>query len=75
MKACCIGMQAVAVWRALDRGDARPCADDGKRQARQDAPAVEQHRAGAALAVVAAFLGAGKAETLAERVEQRRTPV
>ena len=41
--------------------------------ARQEliAPAVDQHRAGAALAAVAALLGAGQVEPLAQQVEQR----
>ena len=37
-----------------------------------DAPAVDQHGAGAALAVVAALLGAGQAQPLAQHVEQGR---
>ena len=36
------------------------------------APAVDQHRAGAALAVIAALLGAGQVEMVAQRVEQGR---
>jgi hypothetical protein len=43
----------------------------GQRQAGVDALAVEQHRAGAALAMVAALLGAGQVQVLAQRVEQR----
>ena len=53
----------VVISLALGRGR--------KRQAGQHAPSVDQHGAGAALAVVAAFLGAGQAEMLAQRVEQR----
>ena len=48
---------------------------DRKRQAGEHAPAVDQHRAGAALAVVAALLRAGEAEVLAQRIEQRRARV
>ena len=48
---------------------------DGQRQAGQRPPAVEQHGAGTALAVVAALLRAGDAEPLAERVQQRRAGV
>jgi hypothetical protein len=44
---------------------------DGERQAGIDAPAVDDDRAGAALAVVAALLGAGQVQVLAQRVEQR----
>ena len=44
---------------------------DGERQAGIDPPPVDDHRAGAALAVVAALLGAGQVQMLAQRVEQR----
>ena len=42
-----------------------------KGEAGVDAPPVHVHRAGAALPVIAALLGAGQAEILAQRVEQR----
>ena len=45
---------------------------DGEREAGIDAPSVDQHRAGAALAVIAALLGAGEVEMIAQRVEQGR---
>ena len=38
-------------------------------QAGIDAPAIDQHRAGAALAVVAALLGASQVEMIAQRVQ------
>ena len=44
---------------------------DGEREAGIDAPAVDQDGAGAALAAVAALLGAGQVEALAQEVEQR----
>jgi hypothetical protein len=44
-------------------------------QAGIDAPAVNDHRAGAALPVVAALLRAGKLQPLAQRVEQGRARV
>ena len=44
---------------------------DRQRQAGIDPPAVDQHRAGAALAVVAALLGAGQVELVAQQVEER----
>ena len=47
----------------------------GERQAGIDPPAVDEDRAGAALAVVAALLGAGQAQVLAQRVEQRRARI
>ena len=48
---------------------------DRQREAGVRAPAVEQDRARAALPVVAALLGAGQVEVLAQQVEQRRPRV
>ena len=48
---------------------------DRQREARQYAPAIEQHRAGAALTVVATLLRSGQADMLAKRVEQRRAHI
>ena len=76
MKACCIGCSAPsAAARPSIVVTGRPCAADRQRQAGEDAPAVDEDGAGAALAVVAALLGAGQAEMLAQRVEQRRADV
>ena len=44
---------------------------DGERQAGIDPAAVDDHGAGAALALIAALLGAGEMEVLAQRVQQR----
>ena len=43
----------------------------GGRPAGEDALAVDQHRAGAALALAAAVLGAGQLQVFAQDVEQR----
>ena len=72
------GLQRVQGARraeTFDRHDLVALVHDGERQARVDAPAVDQHRAGAALPVVAALLGAGQVQVLAQRVEQRRARV
>ena len=53
-------MQLVAVRDALDGQHVGAVVADRQRQARIDAPPVDQHRAGAALAAVAALLGAGQ---------------
>ena len=63
--------RAVRLGEAFDGGDLLALDARGERQARQHAAAVDQHRAGAALAMVAALLGAGQADVLAQRVEQR----
>ena len=61
MKACCSGCSASPSRQAFDGGDRRaPSLHHRQRQAGVDAPAVDQHGAGAALAVVAALLGAGQ---------------
>ena len=64
-------MQLIAARDALDGEDVGAVVADRQRQARIDAPAVDQHRAGAALAAVASLLGAGQVEALAQQVEQR----
>ena len=63
-------MQPVAFGEAFDRQDLGAVEADGEREAGIDPPAVDEHGAGAALAAVAALLGAGQVETLAQQVEQ-----
>ena len=58
-------VEVVAVGRqAFDGDDRGVLVRDGERQAAVDPTAVEQDRAGAALAVIAALLGAGDPQTL-----------
>ena len=54
----------------FDRGHVVVLMHDRKRETGVDAPTIDNHRAGAALTVVAAFLGAGQMQMLAQRVEQ-----
>ena len=68
-------VEPVAVGEALDRQHVGAVQADGQRQAGIDAPPVDQHRAGAALAAVAALLGSGQVKTLAQQVEQRHPRV
>ena len=65
------GMQRVALRHALDGEDVRAVMADRQRQAGIDPPAVDQDRAGAALPAVAAFLGSGQVQALAQQIEQR----
>ncbi len=66
-------MQVVAIGcQPLDGDDLGVLVRDGEGQAAIHAPAVEQDGAGSALPVVAALLGAGEAEPLAQRIQQRR---
>jgi hypothetical protein len=48
---------------------------DGEGQAARDASAIEQDGAGSALPVVAALLGAGEPEPLAQRIQQCRARI
>ena len=64
-------MQLFTFREPFDRGDLVAVVHDRERQAGIHPPTVHQHRAGAALAVVAALLGAGHVQVLAQRVEQR----
>ena len=63
-------VQLAVLGESLDRDHLCAVVRDGERQAGVDAAAIEQHGAGAALAVVAALLGAGEPELLAQHVEQ-----
>ena len=65
-------MQRAVFGKPFDGGDLGAVLHDGEREAGIDAPSVDQDRAGAALAVVAAFLGAGEVEMVAQRIEQGR---
>src|SRR3989449_1641909 len=56
---------------SFDRDDRPILALEGEDQARELRPAVEQHRAGAALPQFAAVLGPGQAEVLAQDLEER----
>ena len=58
--------------KALDRGDTAALVHHGQRQTGIDAPAIDDHRACAALAVVAALLGARQAKMFTQGIEQRR---
>ncbi len=71
MKACCIGCSVPsAAARPSIVVICLPCAASRERQARQHPLTVDMHGAGAALAVVAAFLGAGQVHVLAQRVQK-----
>lgn len=61
--------------QTFDGGDGPALRRNRKRQARQLAPAVEQNRASATLAVIAAFLGTGQAQTLTQQIEEGRTNI
>jgi hypothetical protein len=54
------GMQRAVPGKSFDSRDLRAIFHDGERQAGIDSPVIDQHGAGAALPVIAAFLGAGQ---------------
>ena len=62
---------AVRSGEPLDGGDLVAVHGDREQQAAAHRPAVEQHRAGAADSVLAAHVGAGQAEVVAQRVGQQ----
>ena len=55
----------------LDRGDRIARMHHRECEAGINPRTVHQHRAGAALAMVAAFLGAGQAQMFTQRIQQR----
>jgi hypothetical protein len=68
MKAACKGCSRSPLSQALNGRDLASFHEGGEPEARFDALAIEQDRAGAALAEAPAFLRAGKVEVLAEGV-------
>jgi hypothetical protein len=64
------GVQFALVGHALDGGDLLVLRLDAQHQAGADQHAVDDDRAGAAVAGAAAFLGAGQPEAIAQAVEQ-----
>ncbi len=70
--ACCTGPERpVGVGQPLDGGDLAVDRGHREHQARPHRPAVDEHRAGAADAVLAADVGAGQAEVVAQRVGEQ----
>src|SRR6185312_9149202 len=65
------GMQVAVLGKTLDGRDVVAVGLRREHEARADERAVEQHRARAALTLFARVLGAGEAELLAQRKEQR----
>src|SRR5713101_102312 len=58
-------------FQTLDGRDLVARMHHGERQAAVDALSIDDHGAGAALSLVAALLGTGQPEMLAQRIEQR----
>src|SRR6188472_1489950 len=63
-------MQLAVRGQAFNGRDLGAVLHDGKRQARDNSPPVDENGARAALAMVAAFLGSGEIEIFAKCVEQ-----
>jgi hypothetical protein len=64
-------MQLVPARDAFDRDDVGAVVAERQSHARIDPSAVDQDRAGAALAAIASLLGSGEMETLTQEIEQR----
>src|SRR2546427_209330 len=65
------GMQPTALRHPLDRLHPAPGAREAEHQAGEHRTRIHEHRAGAALAQLAAVLRAGEAQVLAQHFEQR----
>ena len=68
-------MQCARRAQALDGGDFFAVVHQRQAEARVHAPAIDMHRAGAALTVIAAFLCAGEGDGLANTIQQRRARI
>ena len=69
-KAACIGWSSSPVGQALDGRDVGAVRLDGEHRARLDRPPIDVDGAGAALAGVAADVGAGQVEVLAQGLDE-----
>ena len=65
-------VQLAVLGQTLDRGDLGAVGLDGEDRAGLDAAAVDQHRARAALARVAADVRAGQQQLLAQEVDEEQ---
>jgi hypothetical protein len=63
-------MERFAVGQSFDGGHMLPVVGCGKRETAVDAPVIDQNGAGAALSVIAPFLGAGEPRMFTEQVEK-----
>ena len=73
--ACWIGMQAAALREALDRRHLGAGGLEREYGAALHRAAVDEHRAGAALARVAADVSAGQPQPVAQRMDEQRPPL
>src|SRR5258708_5834688 len=64
-------MKRSSLRQPFNRGDTRAILHDGQGQARKYAPAIDQHGARAALAMVTTLLRARQVEGFSQQVEQR----
>src|SRR6266516_3311793 len=65
-------VQVLTVCQPFDRHDQGVLMRDREREAAVHAPAIEQDSTGAALPMIAAFLGTSKPETFAQRIQECR---
>ena len=68
-------MKPVALCHAFDGQDVGAVVTDRQREARIDPPSIDDDRAGAALAAVAALLGSGQMQAFAKKIEQRHARI
>src|SRR5205085_3725711 len=62
-------MQLVAFGKAFDDGDVAALGGERERQAEYRSPVIDENRAGAALAVIAALFASSQADMCAQRIQ------
>ena len=65
------GVQAAVDCQTLDRGNRQPFDLGCKRQASEDAASIDVNGAGAALALIAPFLGTVEMRVFSQRIQER----
>jgi hypothetical protein len=68
-------VQILIIGESLDRDDLGTLMRDGESEATVYPPAIKQNGTGTALPMVAAFLGTGESEMLAQRIQERRSGI
>src|SRR5207253_1147674 len=68
-------MQCVRCAQTLNGRDLLTIMHQSQAETRVHTPAIDMHRAGAALAVITAFLRAGEGDGLANTIQQRRARI
>jgi len=67
--------RAIGLYQTFDGGHVVALVHCGEAEARQDPAIVDEHSAGATLAMIATFFGSGQTDMVAKGIKQCRPPI